>query len=414
MFGSVRRFLHALPTRCMSSVASSPREVVIVGAARTPIGSFAGALSSVSAAQLGAIAIQGALAKAKVDPSLVQEVYMGNVLSANLGQAPARQAARGAKLPDSAHCTTINKVCASGSKAVMLAAQSILLGLSDVSVAGGMESMSNCPYYLPQARGGMRLGHGQVVDGLIKDGLWDPYDDSHMGIAAELCAKELQITRDEQDAHAIEAHRRTAAAVKDGFFADEIVPVPVGSKDKATLVSLDDLKPSDEAKIRKLRPAFQPNGGTVTAGNASTLSDGAAAIVLMSAAKAKELGVTPLFRLLSFADFEQHPSWFTTSPSKSLPIALERARLSSAQIDAFEINQAFSVVSVANQRLLKLDPARVDVWGGAVSIGHPIGCSGARILVTLCSVLKQRGGRFGATAICNGGGGASSLVIERL
>jgi len=390
------------------------KDVYIISATRTPIGSFGGALSSLSATQLGAIAIKSAVEKAGLQPAQVQEVYMGNVLSANVGQAPATQAAIFAGLPY-LPATTVNKVCASGMKAIMLAAQSISTGQNDIVVAGGMESMSNVPYYLDKARNGYRLGNGQIIDGLVKDGLWDVYNDYHMGSAAELCATECNISREDQDAYAIESYQRTHKAQADGKFKDEITPVEL--KDKKGDVTLftedEDPKAVKFDKIPTLKPVFKKDG-TVTAANASNLNDGAAALVLMSKEKADEMGIKPLAKIISQADAQQAPEWFTTAPSKAIPLALHRANLSSEQIDFFEINEAFSVVSIANNQQLSLDPAKVNVNGGAVSLGHPLGASGARIVVTLLHVLQQNGGKYGAAGICNGGGGASAMVIENL
>lgn len=390
------------------------REVVIVSAARTPIGSFGGALAEVPATKLGAEAIKGALAKAGVAPDQVQEVVMGSVLQANLGQAPARQAARFAGLPDEVACTTVNKVCASGMKAVMMAAQDILLGDADVVVAGGMESMSQTPFYLEKARYGYRFGHGQLIDGISKDGLTDVYHQTAMGVSAELCAKEHKVTREEQDAFAIESYKRSAAAWAAGKFKDEVVPVTIQGRKGDVVVSEDEeYKSVNFDKVPTLKPVFQKDG-TVTAANASTINDGAAALVLMSAEKAKALGLKPIARILGYADAEQPPEWFTTTPAKALPRAVEKAGLKMSDIAYVELNEAFSVVGIANTRLLGLDPAKVNVNGGAVSLGHPLGCSGARILVTLVNVLKQNGARYGAAGICNGGGGASAMVIEAL
>jgi len=390
------------------------KEVVIVAATRTPIGSFGGSLAGIPATQLGAVVIRSAVEKSGLKPEQIQEVYMGNVLNANLGQAPATQAAIFSGLPVMP-ATTINKVCASGMKAIMLGAQSIALGQNDIVVAGGMESMSNVPYYLDKARNGYRLGNGTLTDGLIKDGLWDVYNDYHMGSAAELCATECNVSREDQDAYAIESYKRAQLAQKEGKFRNEITPVEL--KDKKGDITLfgDDEEPNAVKfdKIPGLKPVFKKDG-TVTAANASTLNDGAAAVVLMSAEKAKELGITPLAKILSYADAQQAPEWFTTSPSKAIPLALHRGGLSAQQIDFFEINEAFSVVSIANNRLLELDPAKVNVNGGAVALGHPLGASGARIVVTLLNVLQQHSGTYGAAGICNGGGGASAMVIENL
>jgi acetyl-CoA C-acetyltransferase len=390
------------------------KEVVIVSAVRTPIGSFGGSLAQFSATQLGGFAVKAAIEKAGLKPEQIQEIYMGNVLSANLGQAPATQAAKFAGLPD-LPATTINKVCASGTKAIMLAAQSIANGDNEIIVAGGMESMSNVPYYLDKARNGYRLGHGQVTDGLVKDGLWDVYNDYHMGSAAELCATECHISREAQDNFAIESYKRAQAAQTTGKFANEIIAIEVKDrKGEITLVDADDEPTAVKFdKIPSLKPVFKKDG-TVTAANASTLNDGAAALVLMSADKAKELGLKPLAKILSYADAQQAPEWFTTAPSKAIPLALHKANIKIEDVDYFEINEAFSVVSIANNQLLKLNDSQVNVNGGAVSLGHPLGASGARIVVTLLSVLAQNNGKIGVAGICNGGGGASALVIEKL
>jgi acetyl-CoA C-acetyltransferase len=390
------------------------KEVVIVAATRTPIGSFGGSLAAISATQLGAQVIKSAIEKAGLKPDQIQEVYMGNVMSANLGQAPATQAAIFAGLPY-LPATTVNKVCASGMKAIMLAAQSIAIGQNDIVVAGGMESMSNVPYYLDKARNGYRLGHGQITDGLVKDGLWDVYNDYHMGSAAELCAVDCKISREEQDAFAIESYNRAQKAQSEGKFKEEITPIELKDKKGDITLFADDEEPKTVKfdKIPSLKPVFKKDG-TVTAANASTLNDGAAALVLMSREKADELGIKPLARIVSHADAQQAPEWFTTAPSKAIPLALHRANLSTDQIDFFEINEAFSVVALANNQLLKLDATKVNVNGGAVSLGHPLGASGARIIVTLLSVLQQNKGKYGAAGICNGGGGASAMVIENL
>ena len=390
------------------------KEVVIVSAVRTPIGSFGGSLSGFSAAQLGGFAIKAAVEKAGIKPADIQEVYMGNVLSANVGQAPATQAAKFAGLPD-VPSTTINKVCASGAKAIMLAAQSIALGENDIVVAGGMESMSNVPFYLDKARNGYRLGHGQIIDGLVKDGLWDVYNDYHMGSAAELCAEECGFSREEQDAFAISSYKRSQAAQTAGKFDAEIIAVEVKDrKGDLTLIDKDEEPFTVKFdKIAGLKPVFKKDG-TVTAANASTLNDGAAALVLMSADKAKEMGLKPLARILSYADAQQAPEWFTTAPAKAIPLALKRAGKGLADVDYFEINEAFSVVSLANNKELDLDNEKVNIHGGAVSLGHPLGASGARIVVTLISVLSQNKGKIGVAGICNGGGGASAMVIENL
>ncbi len=391
------------------------KEVYIISAVRTPIGSFGGVLSGVPATQLGAIAIKAAVERAGIRPELVNEVYMGNVLQANAGQAPVTQASIFAGLPNTTPGTTVNKVCASGMKAIMLAAQSIMLGENEVVVAGGMENMSAVPYYLDKARNGYRLGHAQMIDGLVKDGLWDVYKDYHMGNAAELCAAECKISREAQDNYAIESYKRSQAAWAKGLFKNEITPVSIAQKGKDPIVIAEDeeYKKVDFNKIPSLRPVFVKDG-TVTAANASTLNDGAAALVLMSKEKAEALGLKPMARIRSFADAQQAPEWFTTAPSKALPRAVEKAGLKMNDIEYFEINEAFSVVALANNQEMKLDSEKVNVNGGAVSIGHPLGCSGARIVVTLISVLNQRDAKIGAAGICNGGGGASAIVIERI
>lgn len=391
-----------------------PREVVIVSAVRTPIGSFGGSLAEVTAPQLGAAAVKSAVERSGIDPKLVSEAYMGSVLQANLGQAPARQAVKFAGLPNEVQCTTVNKVCASGMKATMLATQSILLGDNDVIIAGGMESMSGTPYYVEKARYGYKFGNGALVDGIGKDGLTDVYHQTAMGVSAELCAAKYGITREQQDAFAMESYTRSANAWKAGKFNDEIVPISVKTRKGEVLVAEDEeYKAVNFEKIPGLKPVFQKDG-TVTAANASTINDGAAALLLMSAEKAKTLGLKPLAKVLSYADAEQAPEWFTTTPSVAIPRAVEKAGLKMADIGFFEINEAFSVVSLANIQLLNLDPAKVNVNGGAVSLGHPLGCSGARILVTLLHVLKQNGAKYGAAGICNGGGGASAMVLENL
>lgn len=391
------------------------REVYIVSAVRTPMGSFNGALASVSATQLGATAIKGALDKIKLDPKEVQEVYMGNVLQAGLGQAPARQAAKFAGLPDSVICTTVNKVCASGMKSIALAAQSIMLGENDVVVAGGMENMSQVPHYLPGSRNGFRLGDAKLIDGMVFDGLTDVYNRQHMGNCAELCAKEKNITREEQDQFAINSYKRAATAWDSGKFDNEVIsvsvpqrkgdPIVVSKDEEYTNVKLD--------KIPSLSPVFQKDG-SVTAANASTLNDGASAVILMSKEKVDALGIKPLAKIVSFADAEQAPEWFTTAPSVALPKALKKANLNVSDIDYWELNQAFSVVGLANMKELGLNPDKVDVNGGAVALGHPLGSSGCRIIVTLINVLKQNNGRYGAAGICNGGGGASAMIIENV
>jgi acetyl-CoA C-acetyltransferase len=389
------------------------KEVFIVSAVRTPIGSFNGALAALPATQLGALVIKNALEKAGVAATEVNEIYMGNVLSANLGQAPANQASIYAGVPVTVPCTTVNKVCASGMKAIMLAAQSIMLGDNDLVVAGGMESMSNVPYYLDKARNGYRLGHGAVTDGIIRDGLWDPYKDFHMGNAAELCATEYKISRQDQDEYAIQSYRRAAAATESGYFKNEIIPVEVPGKQVVTVTEDEDYKKVNFDKIPTLKPTFQKDG-TITAANASNLNDGAAAVVLVSGEKLKELGLKPLAKIISFADASQAPEWFTTTPVKAINKALAKAKLTVADMDFAEINEAFSCVPIANERDLGMDPAKVNVWGGAVAMGHPIGCSGARIVVTLNSILHHNNARYGVAGICNGGGGASAIIIERV
>uniref|UniRef100_A0A803MGM1 Acetyl-CoA C-acetyltransferase n=1 Tax=Chenopodium quinoa TaxID=63459 RepID=A0A803MGM1_CHEQI len=373
-------------TPALDSKSINPKDVCIVGVARTPMGGFLGTLSSLTATKLGSVAIEGALKRANIDPSLVQEVIFGNVLSANLGQAPARQAALGAGIPNTVVCTTVNKVCASGMKAVMLAAQSIQLGLNDVVVAGGMESMSNAPKYIAEARKGSRLGHDTLVDGMLKDGLWDVYNDCGMGVCAELCAEHHAVTREDQDNYACQSFERGVAAQEAGAFSWEIVPVEVsGGRGKPTTVVDKDEGPTkyDPAKLRKLRPSFKADGGTVTAGNASSISDGAAAIVLVSGQKALELGLEVIAKISGYGDAAQAPENFTTAPALAIPKAISHAGLNASQIDYYEINEAFAVVSVANMKLLGLSEDKVNVHGGAVSLGHPLGCSGARIIVTL-------------------------------
>jgi acetyl-CoA C-acetyltransferase len=389
-------------------------EVYIVSAVRTPIGSFGGSLSSLSASELGAAAIKAAVERAGIQSEQVQEVFMGNVLSANLGQAPATQAAKFAGLSD-IPATTINKVCASGTKAIIIAAQSIALGENDIVIAGGMESMSNVPYYLDKARNGYRLGNGQIIDGLVKDGLWDVYNDYHMGSAAELCATECNISREDQDAFAIESYKRSQAAQANSKFKNEIITLEIkDKKGEITLIEHDEeINAVKFDKIPGLKPVFKKDG-TVTAANASTLNDGAAALVLMSKTKIQELGLNPLAKIISYADAQQAPEWFTTTPAKAIPKALERAKIKSSDVDFYEINEAFSVVSLANNRILELDPAKVNINGGAVSMGHPLGASGARIVVTLLNVLQQNGGKIGVAGICNGGGGASAIIIENM
>ena len=391
------------------------REVVIVSVARTPIGNLSGALSSLSATQLGSIAIKAAVERSGAAASEVDAVIMGNVVSANVGQAPARQAALGAGLGASACCTTINKVCASGMKAVMLAAQSIMLGEHDVIVAGGMESMTNAPHYLPGMRGGIKYGGGTVVDALMRDGLQDPYDQSMMGNCGEVCASEMNIGRAAQDAFSVESYAKARAAWANGWFDNEIVPVEIAGRGGSTFVKrdeeVDNARISDMASFEKMRPAFDKNG-TITAANASKINDGAAAMVLMSTGKAKALGLKPIAKIISFADAEQTPVWFTTSPALAMPKALDRAGWTAADVDAFEINEAFAVVALANIEKMNLDAAKVNQFGGAVAMGHPVGTSGCRIIITLISVLQHKGGTRGLAGICNGGGGASAIAVE--
>lgn len=391
------------------------KEVFICAAVRTPLGSFGGVLSSVPATKLGAIAIQGALQKAGVAPGLITEVFMGNVCSANLGQAPARQAALYAGLPDTTICTTINKVCSSAAKAIMFGAQSIMLGINDLVVAGGMENMSMVPYYIPKARFGYKYGNAELIDGLDKDGLKDVYQQESMGSFADATAKKYNISRQQQDDYAIQSYKRAEAATKSGFFADEIIPVEVPQPKGNTVVVSEDeeYKNVKFDKIPTLKPAFTKDG-TVTAANASTINDGAAAVVLASEEKVKELGLHPIAKIISFADAEHEPAWFTTAPADAAPKALQKAGLSKNDIDYFEVNEAFSVVPLVFNQLLEIDPENVNVFGGAVALGHPLGASGARIIATLCNVLGQHKKRYGLAAICNGGGGASSIVIERL
>ncbi|HSF53968.1 MAG TPA: acetyl-CoA C-acyltransferase [Algoriphagus sp.] len=391
------------------------KEVYIVSAVRTPIGSFGGKLSSLTAIELGSIAIKGALAKSGVSPEAVNEVFMGNVISANLGQAPARQASIGAGIGYNVPCTTVNKVCASGMKAVMLAAQSIMLGINDVVVAGGMESMSNVPYYVPKARFGYKYGNSELVDGLVRDGLFEVYYKFPMGNCAENTAKEMNITREEQDAYAIQSYKRSAEAWEKGMFKDEIVPVEMlGRKGETILIDEDEeFRNVMFDKIPSLKPVFDKNG-TVTAANASTMNDGASALVLVSKEKAAELRLKPLAKIRGFADAATDPLWFTTAPALAIPKALKHAGVSADEVSFYEINEAFAAVAIANQRELKLDNNKINVFGGAVSLGHPLGASGARIITTLNSVLHQKSGNIGVAGICNGGGGASAIVIERM
>ena len=389
------------------------KRVVIVSAVRTPIGSFMGGLSTVTAPKLGAIAIKGALDKIKLDPNLIDEVFMGNVVQAGVGQAPARQAALFAGLPDSVACTTINKVCASGMKAVMLGAQAIQCGDAEIVVAGGMENMSLIPHYM-NLRNGTKFGPATMIDGMQKDGLTDAYDNSAMGVCADLCASEYNITREDQDNYAIQSYERSAKAWDSGKFDNEVVPVPVPQrKGDPIIVSKDEEFTNVKLdKIPSLNAVFTKDG-TVTAANASTINDGAAAVILMSEEKAIALGLKPLAYIKGYADAAQEPKWFTTSPAKAIPKALEKAGITINDVDYFEFNEAFAVVGLANSKILGLEDNKVNVNGGAVSLGHPLGCSGVRIIVTLLNVLEQNNAKIGAAAICNGGGGASAIVIER-
>jgi acetyl-CoA C-acetyltransferase len=391
------------------------KEVYIISAVRTPMGSFGGSLKDFSATKLGSIAIKAALEKAGIQPQQVQDVLMGSVLQANLGQAPARQAAKLAGLPNEVNCTTVNKVCASGMKAIAQAAQSIALGDADIVIAGGMESMSNVPFYVDSMRWGNKYGNSSLIDGLAKDGLTDVYNGQAMGNAAELCAKECGISREEQDTFAIESYKRSQAAWLNGKFENEVIPVEIPQRKGDPIVFYKDEEPFNVKfdKIPELKPAFQKEG-TVTAANASTMNDGAAALVLMSKEKAEELGLKPIAKIISYADAEQAPEWFTTTPAIAVPKAVAKAGLQMSDIDYWELNEAFSVVGIENTRRMKLDPSKVNVHGGAVSLGHPLGCSGARIIVTLINVLKRNNGKYGAAGICNGGGGASAMVIENI
>jgi len=391
------------------------KEVYIISAVRTPIGSFGGALKDFPATQLGAVVIKAAVEKAGIKPAQVQDVLMGCVIQANLGQAPARQAAKFSGLPNEVNCTTVNKVCASGMKAISQAAQSIALGDADIVVAGGMESMSNVPFYVESVRWGNKYGNTTLTDGLAKDGLTDVYDGKAMGNAAELCAKECGISRGDQDAFAIESYKRSQAAWNEGKFTNEIVPVSIPQRKGDPLLFSKDEEPFNVKfdKIPELKPAFQKDG-TVTAANASTMNDGAAALVLMSKEKATELGLKPIAKIISYADAEQAPEWFTVTPSLAVPKAVAKAGLKMEDISYWELNEAFAVVGIENTKRMKLDPAKVNVHGGAVSIGHPLGASGARIIVTLINVLKHNKAKYGAAGICNGGGGASAMVIENM
>lgn len=391
------------------------KEVVIVSAVRTPIGSFNGMLSSLSAPKLGAAAIKGALNKINLDSSEVDEIYMGNVMQAGMGQAPARQAAIFAGLSENIPCTTINKVCSSGMKAIIMAAQAIKCGDSDVVIAGGMENMSQVPYYLSKARSGYRLGHGSIQDGLVLDGLTDVYNQTHMGVCAELCAKEMNISRSEQDNFALESYKRSKDAWEKNLFSNEIVSVEIPQRkgDPIIITEDEEYKNIKTEKVPNLRPVFKKEG-TITAANASTINDGATALILMSSDKAKELNLNPIAKIISYADAAHQPEWFTTAPSKALPLALKKGNLSLSDVDYFELNEAFSVVGIANIKKLDININNVNINGGAVSLGHPLGCSGARIIVTLINVLKQKNASIGAAGICNGGGGASAMVIKNI
>jgi len=387
--------------------------VYIVGMARTPIGSLAGVLSSVTAPQLGETAIREALKRSGVKPEQVQEVFMGNVVSAGIGQAPAQQASIFAGIPDNVPCTTVNKICASGMKSIMLGAQTILTGDNEIVVAGGMESMSQIPYYLEKARSGYRLGNGNLVDGILKDGLWDPYNDFHMGNAGELCSRTYNITREDQDAFAKESYTRAATAWKNCYFSKEVTPVTIPGKTPVLVSEDEEYKKSNFEKMLTLKPAFQKDG-TITAANASKINDGAAAVVLVSEAKVKELGLKPIARIVSFADANQAPEWFTTSPIKAMNKALNKAKLKVSDIDFAEVNEAFSCVAIINAKEMGIPIDKLNIWGGAVALGHPLGCSGARITVTLSNILQTNKARFGMAGICNGGGGASAIIIENI
>ncbi|THY65742.1 thiolase [Aureobasidium pullulans] len=391
--------------------------VYIVSAARTPVGQFLGSLSSLSATQLGAHAIKHAIQRAGVQPESVEEVIFGNVLSAGLGQNPARQCALGAGIPNSVVCTTVNKVCASATKAIILGAQTIMTGGADIVVAGGTESMSNAPHYLPNMRTGAKFGNQSLVDAVLKDGLTDAYEDQHMGLAGEACAEEHGFNRESQDDYCIRSYKKAQKAHESGWFGEEIAPVEVsGGRGKPNVVVDKDDEPKNfnEAKTKTLRPSFKPKDGTVTAANASPLSDGAAAVVLVSEAKLKELGLKPIAKILGWGEAAHEPAKFTTAPSLAMPKALKHAGIKQEDVDAFEINEAFSVVALANMKLLGISEDKVNLHGGAVALGHPLGASGARIVVTLLGVLRENKGKIGAVGICNGGGGASALVVESL
>ncbi|HUM52530.1 MAG TPA: acetyl-CoA C-acyltransferase [Chitinophagales bacterium] len=389
-------------------------DVFIVSMARTPIGALSGVLAGVNVIDLGKIAVQAAMQRAGVNGDQIDEVYLGNVLQANVGQAPAQQVSIAAGINTKTPCTTVNKVCASGMKAIMLGAQSIMLGDNDVVVVGGMESMSNAPHYLPTGRTGIRYGNGEILDAIVRDGLQDPYKKYMMGNAGEVCAKHYSFSREEQDSYAISSYKRAQEAYANGYFKDEIIPVVIASKKGDVTISEDEeYKKFDEAKVSALKPAFEKEG-TITAINASKINDGASAMVLMSGKKVKELGVTPLAKIISFADASQDPEWFTTTPSKAIPKALHKANLKVEDVDFFEINEAFSVVALANMKEMNISHDKINVFGGAVALGHPIGNSGCRIVATLISILKNKDGKIGAAGICNGGGGASAIVIEKV
>lgn len=400
-----------IPVRSFAAACDATKSasdgVVILSACRTPLGAFSGKLSKISGPKLGAIAVKEATARAKINPTDVDEVLLGTVIAAGMGQAPATQASIGGGLPNTVPCTSINKVCSSGMKTIIMGAQSILTNTNNVVMTGGFESMSNIPYYLAKARTGYGYGHGELLDGVLKDGLWDAFDDQHMGSCAEVCAKKYGFTREQQDDFAIESYRRANLAIKEGLFKAEMIAMPeLDYDERPGSLKLD--------KVRTLKPAFQKEGGTVTAANASSLNDGAAALVLASGAWAEGRGLKPMARVIGWGDAQQAPVWFTTAPALAVPIALRRAGLEVKDVDYWEINEAFSAVALANNHLLKLDPAKVNVNGGAVALGHPIGSSGARIVVTLLHVLQQRKARIGVAAICNGGGGASCVVVENL
>lgn len=390
------------------------QEVFIVSMARTPIGSLGGVLSGVNVIELGKIAVKAAMERAGINGDQIDEVYLGNVLQANVGQAPAQQVSIAAGINTNTPCTTINKVCASGMKAIMLGAQSIQLGDNHVVVVGGMESMSNAPHYLPSGRTGIRYGNGEILDAIVRDGLQDPYKKYMMGNAGEVCAKHYSFSREDQDAYAIASYKRAQEAYSNGYFKAEIVPVVIASKKgEITIAEDEEYKKFDEGKVGALKPAFD-KAGTITAINASKINDGASAMVLMSGEKVKELGITPLAKIVSFADASQEPEWFTTTPSKAIPKALHKANLKVEDVDFFEINEAFSVVALANMKEMNIAHEKINVFGGAVALGHPIGNSGCRIVATLITILNTKDGKLGAAGICNGGGGASAIVVEKV